>query len=220
MPHVREDGEIWLADLPAFIQLLEAAFGDPDRVATAEQTIREIKQNNREFSQYYAEFQVIAAELDWNPSALRNALRKGLSEEMKESFMYSDMPEELPAFVTVCQKRDNQIRQRCAEKVVQNKGGGTGFASCPGPPAPPKDHPRVPAGTVVRYTGPASMDLSAGRKRISAEERAKRFTDGRCLYCGGFNHRAAECAARKKAQTIKAAGAEVKEVGTGTGSEE
>jgi len=54
------------------------------------------------------------------------------------------------------------------------------------------------------------MDLSAGRRKISAEERAKRFTDGRSLNCGGFNHRAAECAARKKAQRFKAAGAEVK----------
>jgi hypothetical protein len=48
--------------------------------------MREIKQNNSEFSQYYAEFQVIAADLDWNPSALWNALRMGLSEEMKDSF--------------------------------------------------------------------------------------------------------------------------------------
>jgi len=64
------------------------------------------------------------------------------------------------------------------------------------------------------------MHSSAERRRISAEERAKRFADGRCLYCGGFNHRAAECAARKKAQTFKAAGAEVKEVETKEGSEE
>jgi len=64
------------------------------------------------------------------------------------------------------------------------------------------------------------MDLRAARRRISAEDRAKRFTDGRRLYCGGLNHRAAECAARKIAQTFKAAGAEVKEVGTETGSEE
>jgi len=74
--------------------------------------MREITKKNSEFSQYYAEFQVIAADLDWNPSALQNALRMGLSEEMKDSFTYSDMPEELPAFVMVCQKRDNQIRQR------------------------------------------------------------------------------------------------------------
>jgi hypothetical protein len=64
------------------------------------------------------------------------------------------------------------------------------------------------------------MDLSAGKRRILAEERAKRFADRRCLYCGRFNHRAAECAARKKAQTIKTAGAEVKEVGTKEGSKE
>jgi len=219
LPHVREDGTIGLEDLPAFIQLLEAAFGDPDRVATAERKMREIKQKNREFSQYYAEFQVIAADLDWNPSALRNALRMGLSEEMKDSFTYSDMPEELPAFVTVCQKRDNQIRQRRAEKVAQNRGSGIGFASSRPPPAP-KAPEAAPAGTVAGYTGPAPMDLSAGKRRISAEERAKRFADGRCLYCGGFNHRAAECAARKKAQTFKAAGAEAKEVGTKDGSEE
>jgi hypothetical protein len=64
------------------------------------------------------------------------------------------------------------------------------------------------------------MDLSAGRKRISAEERAKRFADGRCLYCGWFNHRAAQCAARKMAQKSKAAAAEVQEVGTKEGSQE
>ena len=64
------------------------------------------------------------------------------------------------------------------------------------------------------------MDLSAGKRRISAEERAKRFADGRCLYCGGFNHRAAEYTPRKKAQTFEAAGVKVKEVGTKEGSEE
>jgi hypothetical protein len=115
LPHVGDNGEIRLEGLPAFIQLLEAAFGNPDRVATAERAMKEIKQRNRQFSLYYAEFQVIAADLDWNPSALRNALRSGLSEEMKDSFIHTDMPDDLPAFVTLCQKRDNQIRQRKAE---------------------------------------------------------------------------------------------------------
>jgi hypothetical protein len=114
LPHVWEDGTIGLEDLPAFFQLLEAAFGDPDRVATAERKMREIQQTNHEFSQYYAVFQVIAADLDWIPSALQNALRMGLSEEMKDSFTYSDMPKEHSAFLMVCQKRDNQIQQRQA----------------------------------------------------------------------------------------------------------
>jgi hypothetical protein len=70
----------------------------------------EIKPKNREFSQYYAEFQVITADLDWNAPALGNALRMELSEEMQDSFTYSYMPEELPAFVTVYLRWDNQIR--------------------------------------------------------------------------------------------------------------
>jgi hypothetical protein len=93
LPHIQEDGTIGLEDLPAFIQPLETAFGDPNRVATTERKMREIKQKNHQFSQYYNEFQVIAANLDCNPSALRSALWMRLSEEMKVSFTYSNMPE-------------------------------------------------------------------------------------------------------------------------------
>jgi hypothetical protein len=64
------------------------------------------------------------------------------------------------------------------------------------------------------------MDHSRGKRWIAAEEWVDRFVDGRCLYCGGFNYRAAECAARKKAQMFKVAGAEGKEVGNKEGSEE
>jgi len=35
------------------------------------------------------------------------------------------------------------------------------------------------------------MDLRAGRRRISGKEKAKRFMDRRCSYCGGFDRRAA-----------------------------
>ena len=79
----------------------------------------------------------------------------GLSEAMKDSFIYRDMPEKLLAFVMVCQKRDNQIRQPRVENAAQSKGGGTGFASYPRPPAPPKNPTGAPAGTVPGYTGPA-----------------------------------------------------------------
>jgi hypothetical protein len=55
------------------------------------------------------------------------------------------------------------------------------------------------------------MDLSGGRRKISDEESQKRFAEGRCLYCGGFNHRAVDCVVKKKARTFGVAGAEVKE---------
>ena len=64
LPDVWKDRKIELGDQPAFIRLLEAVFGDPDRVATAEQTISKIKQMNQKFSQYYPEFRVISPNVD------------------------------------------------------------------------------------------------------------------------------------------------------------
>lgn len=90
----------------------------------------------------------------------------------------------------------------------------------PRPPIPPKALETAPAGTVAGYAGPTHVDLRASKSRMSAEERAKRFADGRCSYCGGFNHRVSECTARKKGQMFKAAGAKLKEEGNGTGTEE
>jgi hypothetical protein len=160
--------------------------------------MREIKQTNREFSQYYAEFQVIAADWNWNYSALRNALRSGLSEEMKDSIIHTDMPEDLSAFVTLFQKRDNQIRQRKAEKAAQYKWTPPSMTKPSSPPPASNAPETAPAEIVTSYTGPAPTDLSAGRRKITDEERQKRFAEGRCLYCGGFNHRAVDSAVRKR----------------------
>lgn len=64
MPHVPQDGRFRLTDLPAVIHFLEAAFWDPDRVATTEQKMEVITYKTHVFSPYYAEFQVIAANLN------------------------------------------------------------------------------------------------------------------------------------------------------------
>jgi hypothetical protein len=65
---------------------VDTAFGDSDRLATAEQKMHDIKQKNCEFSQYYGALQVLAADLDWNPLVLQNTHWKGLSLEMKDFF--------------------------------------------------------------------------------------------------------------------------------------
>jgi hypothetical protein len=145
LPHVEEDRTIRLEDLPAFIQLLEAAFGDRDEVANAQWKMSENKPKNREFFQDYAAFQVIAADLDWNPLALQNLLRMGMSEEMKYSVTYSYMPEDHPTFMTVCRNRDTQTRQLRVEKSVLNRREGTGFASSPRPPPARKATDTAPA---------------------------------------------------------------------------
>jgi len=199
------------------IDQLDAAFGDPNGVVIAERKLHEMKQMNYEFSQYYDEFEVIATDGDSNTFALRNALRIG---QEKDSFPYRNRTEQFHLFLTVCEMGDNFHQHTWRGKGAPNTGGGTGFTSSAGPPAPRIGSAAAPARTVARYTGPVPMGVSTVKRRNSVEERVKRFTDRRCLYCGRFNHRAADCAARKKVQMLKAVGAEVKDIGTGTGSEE
>lgn len=64
LPHIRENREIRLEDIPAIMDLLEADFVDPARVSGATQKIWGIYQTNPAFSLNYREFKVLAAGLD------------------------------------------------------------------------------------------------------------------------------------------------------------
>jgi hypothetical protein len=47
------------------------AYGVPDRANTAERALSKLRQGNRDFVSYYAEFQRLIADLQWNDAALR-----------------------------------------------------------------------------------------------------------------------------------------------------
>jgi len=55
-----------------------------------------------------------------------------------------------------------------------------------------------------------TVNVSEARRKLSVEERAKRFVNGRYIYCGGFNHRLADCAAMKTAEIVITAAEDVK----------
>jgi len=66
-----DEGNINIASVEAVITLLENAFGDPDRVRTAERNLQSLRQKNCNFSDYLADFQRYAAEVSWNDAAKR-----------------------------------------------------------------------------------------------------------------------------------------------------
>ena len=75
-------------------ETLDSAYDDPDRQGTAEQELAILKQGTREFSAYFADFQRTMAELEWDPSAKKAALRQGMAGNLKDLLLAYDCPDD------------------------------------------------------------------------------------------------------------------------------
>jgi hypothetical protein len=103
MPYCDEvSGEVKLDSLKTLVDMLELAFGDQDKEATAKRELLRLKQRDREFSQYYAEFQRYVADMKWNAEAQMDALQNGLSNELKDSLQHADMPDNIVDSIKMC----------------------------------------------------------------------------------------------------------------------
>jgi hypothetical protein len=80
--------KIKLENVESLISIPEAAFGDPNQVGTASGELNKLTQGNKEFSQYYAEFQCLMAILEYDSNAKMAALKHGLSRELQTSLIY------------------------------------------------------------------------------------------------------------------------------------
>jgi hypothetical protein len=201
LPYIRDNGQIVnLEDVEHVISILQTTFGDPDRAATARHKLQALRQGNKEFSVYYAEFSKLVSELDWDERATMDALRNGLSIEILEKLIGAPTPDTIHDFVNQCQALDSQIR--AVENLRKLRSGPSGRSTTtPRAPVAPAPAPK-PQTTTTQY-GPTPMDLSANRRKITPQERAARLAEGRCLYCGGHGHMAAACP--NKPATLRAA---------------
>jgi hypothetical protein len=192
--HLVDNNHVDLDNFDTFVTSLEEAYSDPDHANTAERALSKLRQGNRDFVSYYAEFQRLIADLQWNNAAKRAALHRGLSKELKDILSTQDLPEDWSGYVAHIKKRDMQFRARRAETHCPS--GPNKANSAPVPrvilraAAPPTLHPSNNSSGNFR---PAPMDLLAARHRLSPKERQKRIDEGRCLYCGGLHHLDRHC---------------------------
>lgn len=205
MPHIHDD-RIDLPDFAAFRTILETAFGDPDRRRTAERRLLGLKQANRDFSSYFAEFQRYAADAQYDNATKRVFLRHGLSREMIEALQHRDEPEDFHQFVQLLQRVANKLKDTRQELGTRSNTSGSSSR----PPAPrPQSTPSTQAPTPStpapaqntanpNYHGPAPMDLSSGRRALTWEEKSRRLSQGLCLYCGGSGHMASVCPNKRR----------------------
>jgi hypothetical protein len=95
--YLMKDNYVNLGNFEAFVTSLEEAYGDPNYVNTAEQTLTKLYQGNQDFITYYAKLQCLIVDLNWNDMAKYVALYYSLCEELKDILSIQDLPEDQSA---------------------------------------------------------------------------------------------------------------------------
>jgi len=189
---------IELEDAKDIIRILHIAFGDPDPFFTARAKLANLKQGKKEFNMYFAEFHMLVSKLNWNEDAKLDALRKGMSHNLRRLLFGRTKKLTFDELEALCQETDTEFhaihlsegrsyhKQQCIPQ---------GHAQSRAPANTATHTANPPPSHVSQAPHPDAMDLSAtgGWGKIPEEERTARLREGRCLYCGVVGHMTHHC---------------------------
>jgi len=135
-----------------------------------------LKQDKKEFTNYFAEFQTLVSKLDWNERAKTDALKEALSIELHRQLIGKSRDLTYDQLVALCQELDSEMR------ILQMTEGKHGYQQPRTHPSqnPPPTQSAIP---MQPATVPEPMDLSR-TQWVSAQERAARQREKCSYYCG------------------------------------
>ena len=216
------NGKISFIDFEDLLSYLDIAYQDPDLMVKAQRDLRDLKQRNREFYLYFADFQRIIEDTGITDNeARKSALMGGLSTELLGLLVHHDIPTKFEDLVKLLQNLDSRFRlNHSRTQGFQFTKPNIGFSRPTRPVT--RDNNRLftprPRNASLS-TEPSSstgdpMDLStATRQRLSPSELNRRIQEGLCRYCGQPGHYAKECPiskANKRSTGREATGRESK----------
>ena len=164
-------------------------FGEVDDEDQAEKAITRLKQT-KSASAYTAEFKQLQSRIDWDDAALRTVYENGLKDNIKDSLVHHDKPEDLHSLIELATRIDHRLWERS-----QQKGRNT-FT-----PANTKRHRYVKVdkeGDVimadkVQEKGKGRNTQGRRPDGLSKEERQRRYDNKACLRCGKEGHFRRNC---------------------------
>ncbi|GFF97258.1 conserved hypothetical protein [Aspergillus udagawae] len=116
LPYIKK-GICTLNDYQDILDILERAFGDPNRMNNAHNELFSLHQTNKEFSTFFAEFQRLALEGEMPEETLSTLLEQAISYKLQSMLMHNQpLSQEYHQFTRFLQDLENH---RCQYTTSQ-----------------------------------------------------------------------------------------------------
>ena len=151
-----------------------------------------MKQQNKEFASFYAEFQRLALEGEVSEDSQITLLESALSRELKTQLTSVDAPDQnINQFAEFLQKLENKRRyyNDLSDHRPVRPAPGTPMAR----PTPTRTSAAAATTTTPATVDPDAMDLSSARRNQTGYQPSGRKERGECFRCGSAQHRVANC---------------------------
>ena len=199
-----------LTSFSEFANALTNSYGDPDLTGTMERELRTLRQTGS-VSAYAAEFQRIAGFLiaaGWNDRPLLSNFRANLKDNIKNVLVHEKpFPTTLQEMIAASIRIDNREHEKIMDRKLPTHQSGTqgnqSRSHQNGPSRLQITAPTNPVAStlplpiitpVANNDGTTPMELDAFERRVLTDaEREFRRSNKLCHYCGGANHRIADC---------------------------
>ena len=201
----------WGEDYRAFVLELNTYFGASDVVGEAETKLENLSMKpTHRIAKYLVEFNRLSTLTGWDNRALRHQFYRGLPARIKDEVSRVGKPATLPALRTLALSIDNRYWER-EEETRRERGGQSSEKKTDRPQNQAsssssnqsnqnKHHKKTPtphaSSSSAQNSERKTSDLGdkLGRDgKLTAAERARRFANNLCLFCGGVGHSAKEC---------------------------
>lgn len=189
LPHIKR-GICQLKDYEDILDILDRAFGDPNRVNNARNELFRLRQTNKEFGVFFAEFQRLALEGEMSEEALPTLLEQAINRELRGMLIHNEPPtREYHQFANFLQDLENRRRHYEGNQQPAIRAYASAAKPITSQPVP-RMNPVKPAERVTTppSANPDAMDLSSTRQ--FATSRRER---GECFRCGSKEHLIRSC---------------------------
>ena len=218
----------FMSNFNLFQQELQAIFGDPDEIGTAERQLYALQQRGSVTS-YLTEFQRLTSIIKWNDEAKSAQFYRGLKDIIKDELARSGKPRDLKELQEAAIRIDTRLFERQVEKGTRTHLYANNPIGYQQRFQPRTSYTSTQTRTIINKPPESLNAITANPKnltkrgKLNPAEYQRRKDNNLCLYCGDKGHQVLKCPiappAKPRTQLQAVTTAPVKKLSSNQGKE-